>query len=168
MPEDALTFRPMTMADVPMFAAWRTQPHVAEWWPIESPEEIEAEYAELTSPASTTRPYIVLHHGEPVGYIQSYVAKDSGEGWWTDVTDPGLRGIDQFLAHPDRLNRGLGSAMVRAFVDRLFENPEVTRVQVDPDPRNARAIRCYEKAGFVADREIRTPDGAALMLYRDR
>jgi RimJ/RimL family protein N-acetyltransferase len=44
----------------------------------------------------------------------------------------------------------------------------VTRVQTDPAPHNARAIRCYEKAGFRPVREIVTPAGAALLMVMDR
>jgi RimJ/RimL family protein N-acetyltransferase len=44
----------------------------------------------------------------------------------------------------------------------------VTRIQVDPKPDNPRAIRCYEKAGFRAVREIDTPDGRALLMYCNR
>jgi RimJ/RimL family protein N-acetyltransferase len=58
--------------------------------------------------------------------------------------------------------------MVRAFVDRLFEDPSVTHIQTDPDPRNARAIRCYEKAGFRAVKEVDTPDGRALLMIAHR
>jgi RimJ/RimL family protein N-acetyltransferase len=93
---------------------------------------------------------------------------DSEGGWWEDETDPGARGIDQFLANADQLGIGLGSAMVRAFVDRLFEDPQVTQVQIDPSPDNARAIRSYEKAGFVAGGEVVTPDGPALLMLRTR
>jgi RimJ/RimL family protein N-acetyltransferase len=79
-----------------------------------------------------------------------------------------MRGIDQFLADADQLGRGLGTAMVSAFVARLFEDPAVTRVQTDPAPDNRRAVRCYEKAGFRPDREIDTPDGRALVMYCER
>jgi RimJ/RimL family protein N-acetyltransferase len=163
-----ITFRRFSMADLPMFIEWRGRPHVMEWWPNEPPGDIEAEYAELTAPESTTVPWIVLRESQPVGYIQSYVAAGSGDGWWPDVTDPGLRGIDQFLAHAGHLNQGMGTAMVRGFVRMLFEDPAVTRVQVDPSPHNARAIRCYEKAGFRRDSIIDTPDGKALLMYQDR
>ena len=32
---------------------------------------------------------------------------------------------------------------------------------------NARAIRAYEKAGFSKDRLVDTPDGVALLMFRD-
>ena len=38
---------------------------------------------------------------------------------------------------------------------------------LDPEPDNARAIRAYEKAGFVRDRIVDTPDGPALLMWRD-
>jgi RimJ/RimL family protein N-acetyltransferase len=58
--------------------------------------------------------------------------------------------------------------MVRAFVAELFADPRVTRVQADPSPLNLRAIRCYEKAGFLRVREVVTPDGPAVLMHRDR
>ena len=38
---------------------------------------------------------------------------------------------------------------------------------IDPDPRNARAIRSYVKAGFRRDRLVSTPDGEALLMVRN-
>ena len=73
----------------------------------------------------------------------------------------------QFLAGAARLGQGLGTQMVRLLVSELFADPRVTRVQVDPSPDNARAIRCYEKAGFRRVRQIVTPDGPALLMHCD-
>ena len=42
---------------------------------------------------------------------------------------------------------GHGSAIVRQFVEQLFEEGG-PRVIIDPDPANGRAVRAYEKAGF--------------------
>ncbi|WP_459606320.1 GNAT family N-acetyltransferase, partial [Enterobacter hormaechei] len=53
-------------------------------------------------------PYIAMLDDEPIGYAQSYIALGRGDGWWEDGTDPGVRGIDQSLATPSQLNKGLG------------------------------------------------------------
>jgi RimJ/RimL family protein N-acetyltransferase len=106
--------------------------------------------------------------GKPIGFSQSYVVIECGGGWWESETDPGAQGIDQFLAEADQLGRGLGRAMIRAFVRRLFAEPGVTVVQTDPDPRNERAIRYYAAAGFCPVVPIVTPDGHALLMRCDR
>ena len=54
----------------------------------------------------------------------------------------------RILANAEHLNVGLGTEMFRAFASMLFEAPEVTRLQVDPDPGNGRAIRCFENSDF--------------------
>ena len=162
-------FRLVTADDVEMLHEWLHRPHVAEWWaPTPTLEEVRAEFVGDSPEGPSVRPYIAQVSGEPVGFIQSYVAAEAGDGWWPDETDPGVLGIDQYLADATRLNQGLGTAMVQAFVARLFGDPAVTRVQTDPDPANARAIRCYEKAGFRRIAEVNTPDGRALLMYCDR
>lgn len=148
-----------------MLHDWLQRPHAAAWWqPTPTLEELVAHYAPSIDGSDSTRAYIAHLDGEPVGFIQCYVVMGSGGGWWEDEADPGARGVDQFLADEARLGQGLGSAMLRAFVQDLFSNPAVTTVQTDPSPRNRRAIRAYQKAGFVAEREVITPDGPALVL----
>jgi RimJ/RimL family protein N-acetyltransferase len=89
----------------------------------------------------------------------------AGDGWWEDETDPGVRGIDQFLVDEADLGRGLGRALVRALVERVFaEDPSATAVQTDPRPDNARAIRCYAAAGFHDAGLVATPDGPARRM----
>ena len=164
-----ISFRPLTRGDLPLLHEWLARPHVAEWWHgAPSLAEVEGEFGPFIDGDVKVRPYLALADGVPIGYVQSYVAMGAGGGWWPDERDPGVRGIDQFLADPGQLNRGLGTAMVRAFVRELFADPEVTRVQTDPAPENRRAIRCYEKAGFRAVREVDTPDGRALLMICER
>ena len=107
-------------------------------------------------------------NGEPIGYAQSYVALGSGDGWWEEETDPGVRGIDQSLANASQLGKGLGTKLVRALVELLFNDPEVTKIQTDPSPSNLRAIRCYEKAGFERQGTVTTPDGPAVYMVQTR
>jgi RimJ/RimL family protein N-acetyltransferase len=159
------SFRAITEEDLATLHAWIQRPHVAQWWA--EPREladIEDEYRPTIAASSSTKAFIACLDGEPIGFIQSYVVQGSGDGWWEDETDPGARGIDQFLADADRLNRGLGTAMIRAFVKQLFDDPAVTKVQTDPSPENLRAIRCYAKAGFQPVGQVATPDGPAMLM----
>ncbi len=159
------TFRLLTPDDFPLLHEWLHRPHVAEWW-ARPPTlaEVEEEFGgDIASPAIF--PHVALLDGEPVGFIQWYeVMSADPESWWKDETDPGARGIDQFLANDTQLGRGLGTQMIREFVAQLFADPAVTKVQTDPDPTNTRAVRSYEKVGFRAIRELATPDGPALLM----
>lgn len=64
--------------------------------------------------------------------------------------------------------QGLGTLLGTSLVDQPFRDRDVTRIQTDPAPARPRAIRCHEKAGFRALREIVAPDGLALYMVRDR
>ena len=164
-----ITFRRLAVTDLPMLHQWLQHPHVAEWWtPTLSLNEVIFEFTPTTRPAHPVQAYIAMLDGRDIGYIQAYIVMGAGDGWWEDERDPGARGIDQFLADERCLGRGIGTSLVRAFVAGLFEDPSVTRVQTDPAPGNARAIRCYEKAGFRRIGEVDTPDGRALLMVCER
>lgn len=162
-------FRPFAAKDLMMLHEWLQRPHVRQWWKEPTTvTELRRDYLRPTLQESSTRAYIAVLEDIPIGFIQSYVVAGSGEGWWQDETDPGARGMDQFLANANQLGRGLGSSMVRAFVEQLFRDPRVTTVQTDPSPQNERAIRCYRRAGFITVGEVVTPDGPALLMRTGR
>lgn len=169
MPTPTFSFRPLTEEDLPLLHEWLNRPHLLEWWSAEqSPEDVRAKYLPRIADAGAAKPFLALLEDRPVGYIQSYEVSEGSDDWWPDRPGPGVLGIDQFLADGDRLGQGLGTAMVRRFTDRLFEDPWVTEIRVDPRPDNTRAIRCYEKVGFRRIGEITTPDGPALMMVLRR
>jgi AacA4 family aminoglycoside N(6')-acetyltransferase len=170
--EDPVTLRLMTEHDLPMLHDWLNRPHIVEWWGGEEErptlDDVLEHYLPRVLAKESVTPYIVILGNEPIGYAQSYIALGSEDGWWVEETDPGVRGIDQSLADPTQLNKGLGTKLVRALVDLLFADPSVTKIQTDPAPSNLRAIRCYEKAGFVQEKVITTPDGAAIYMVQSR
>jgi aminoglycoside 6'-N-acetyltransferase len=162
MVPQAYDFRPMTAADLPLVRRWLNRPHVTQWWG-EPDEQFDLVSGDLRHPAMDQ--FIVATGDRPFAYIQSYDPED----WGTHPfgTQPqGTLGIDQFIGEPDMVDRGHGSAFIRAFAGRLI-NAGTPRVLTDPDPANARAVRAYEKAGFRKDRMVDTPDGAALLMVRD-
>ncbi len=172
--DSTITFRAITEADLPLLHDWLCRPHVVEHWePAPTFEMVREDYMPRLAPQSTLPvdapagvvQYLACEDGEPFGYVQAYrVMAHQSEGWWLDETDPNALGVDQFIGLPDRLGKGLGTRMMRAFIAFLFEDPRVSTVQTDPDPQNARAIACYRKAGFRDVGVVDTLDGPALLM----
>jgi RimJ/RimL family protein N-acetyltransferase len=155
-------FIPLRADHIELLAGWLRQPHVKEYWQEDDDlQKLSDKFLNLSSRGVSA--YIIHLDGAPIGYIQSYEASKVGSGWWPDA-QPGLFGIDQFIGIESMVGKGIGTAMIRQFTSDLFENPQVFEIITDPDPINARAIRAYEKVGFVREGAITTPGGAALLM----
>jgi aminoglycoside 6'-N-acetyltransferase len=157
----AYAFRDMTADDLPMIKRWLAEPHVRQWWG-DPAEQYALVCGDLAEPAMDQ--YIVSTEGRAFGYLQCYdlTAWNSGFG----EQPQGTRGIDLFIGETDMIERGHGSAMIRAFVDERLKRG-APRIVTDPDPMNLRARRAYEKAGFVPVGIVDTPDGPSLLMVRD-
>lgn len=156
-------FRAVTEADLPMLEAWLAEPHVVEWWD-EGPDAGLAEIVEAMDSVET-EPLIVELAGRPIAYIQSYDPHLEDGHPYQDQPF-GTLGIDITIGIPDLVGKGHGSRIVGQFADMLFEEG-APRVVIDPDPKNLRAIRAYEKAGFRAFDTRLSSYGPALMMARD-
>jgi len=108
--------------------------------------------------------FIFSTAGRPLGYLQCYDLAGSTTAFGQQPR--GTRGIDLFIGELNMIGRGHGSALIRCFVDELFQNG-LPRVMTDPDPANGRGVRAYQKAGFQKERVIQTSDGPALLMVRN-
>lgn len=161
------TFKPLQESDLNLLCQWLSKPHVKEWWNEQlTDEEIKSKYLKRVGDTIVI-PFIACLDDNPIGFIQYYHANKVGGGWWPDENE-GTVGIDQFIGEENFINRGLGTKMIRAFVDQLFLHSNIKKIITDPDPKNLRAIRCYEKAGFQFNKEIMTPDGGAYLMMIDK
>jgi aminoglycoside 6'-N-acetyltransferase len=156
----AYTFRPMSSADLALVRRWLQTPEVMRWWG-DPDEQYELVSSDLTHPDMDQ--LIVSCEGRAFAYIQCYALSTWNQGFGDQPA--GTRGIDQFIGKPDWLGCGHGSNFMRQFVEDLLLKG-TPRVVTDPDPANARAVRAYEKAGFLRDRLVETPDGTALLMIR--
>ena len=154
-------FRDMTAGDLPTIRRWLAAPHVREWWG-DPAEQFALVSGDLDEPAMDQ--YIVSTEGRAFGYLQCYdlTAWNSGFG----AQPEGTRGIDLFIGEADMIERGHGAALIRAYVEGRLRGG-TPRMVTDPDPKNVRALRAYEKAGFRRDRMVDTPDGPSLLMVRD-
>jgi aminoglycoside 6'-N-acetyltransferase len=163
MARSSYQFRPLLATDLALVRRWLAEPHVVEWWG-DPDEQFELVSSDLAEPAMEQ--FIVATDGVPFGYLQCYDL----QVWPTAAFGPqpaGGRGIDQFIGEPRMVDRGHGSSFISCYVEDLLSNG-TPRVITDPNPENCRAIKAYEKAGFVRQHVVETNDGPALLMVRDR
>lgn len=160
---ETYTFRLATTADLPLILRWLKTPAVREWWIDAAGQPADPiEEKDLADPHVAM--WIVSHLSEPFAFIQDY-DPHAWDGHHFGHLPPGSRGIDQFIGEPDMLGHGHGSAFIRAHVDSLIAGG-APAVGTDPSPRNTRAIRAYEKAGFVSREERATEWGYCVLMER--
>lgn len=157
-------FLPLEESHIATFKKWLTEDHIKPVW--QEPED-EAEFNEkflVKLPQRGVKPFIITSNDEPLGYIQYYNAHSIGNGWWEN--EPlGTYGIDLLIGEKTQVGKGVGPAIIKEFTTFILrQEPNVTSIIIDPEPTNLRAIKAFEKAGFVRESEIETPNGQALLM----
>lgn len=137
---------------------WLETPHARQWW-----GDAEEELALIYDGKGEHEPFLACIDGEPVAYIQSWWPSRHPDLPWQHGMTPTTRGIDITIGEPRNLGKGLGSLIVRRFATRLFEQG-ATRLIIDPDITNARAIAAYMKAGFTPYDVFQSEDGSDLLM----
>lgn len=154
-------FRPLSDGDMVVLKRWLEDPDVAPWYREASTEldALRAEYADAIRGVGTTRSFIIQVDGQDAGYIQAYVIDDEPEYARQIQVDAEAVGIDLYIGDPARRNRGLGAMVLRAFLSRIvFGAMDAAVAIIAPEPGNTRAIRSYEKAGFVWQKTVHVVD----------
>ncbi|MDR0268418.1 GNAT family N-acetyltransferase [Paenibacillus sp.] len=64
-------------------------------------------------------------------------------------TQERIFGMDQFIGEPDYWNRGIGTVLIQSMVKYLLVELKADRIVMDPQAWNTRAVRVYEKCGFI-------------------
>lgn len=79
-------------------------------------------------------------------------------------------GVDYLIGAAAHRGRGLGSAMIRAFVGQVvFDlHPEWTQAGADPLDANTASWRALEKAGFRLAGVVDTAHGPSRLMVIDR
>lgn len=166
----ACTFKKITDEDLPILLTWFKEPHVQEWWPIPTQDEVLAHFLKRIR-SKDTFGYLALLDEKPISYIQYYYLNQlevkAGAHLPVQLPETSV-GTDQFIGDPNYLHKGYGAQFIKAFLDYLRTiEPQITTVIVDPEPVNIAAIRCYEKVGFKRVTEYDTPYGRALLMRYD-
>lgn len=174
-----ITFSPLRRCDLPLLARWLAEPVVARWWNHDpSGVSVERDFGPSIDGHDATEMFVVAGDGEPFGFIQRYrvdayadYAAALAAVWPVPAA---ALSIDYLIGAPEWRDRGLGTAMIRAFCPESWRAHGASADIVVPVPVGNRASwRALERAGFArvaeGDLEPDNPvDPLAHYLYRLR
>lgn len=91
---------------------------------------------------------LVEFNEKAIGYIQFYQLDEETRTVYGYGKEENIYGIDQFIGEVEYWNKGIGTLLVTSMVSFLIKDKKADRVVMDPQIRNTRALKCYEKCGF--------------------
>ncbi len=171
-----VTFRRLTDDDLPMLHRWLNEPGVVRWWEGEdvSWDAVVRDYGSGRDDPGTEH-WIAVVDGRDAGWLTCYAWADDPEEDEARAhralgVDETAAGIDYLVADPGQRGRGVGSAMIRAFVDEVVFglHPGWTQASAGPYEANTASCRALEKAGFRHLGTYDDEDGPCRVLVIDR
>jgi aminoglycoside 6'-N-acetyltransferase len=148
--EGCIKVRELGASDAGLLAKWLSNPTVLEFYegrdnPFDLDKVNEVFYAQEDDEVKC----IIEYDEKEIGYIQFYPLDDETKReYGYPVENENIYGMDQFIGEADYWNKGIGTLLVTSMIKYLTGDRQADRVVMDPQTRNARAIRCYEKCGF--------------------
>ena len=152
---ERVRLRPVEERDLPHFVEWLADWHVRRWLAeMESPPTLEEErqwYDRRRSDPDAVMWAIETLEGRLAGNVELRL-------------QPVRRKAELGISIHDKTlwSQGLGTDAVRQVLRYAFKELGLNRVELTTDEENTRAIRCYEKCGFVREgllRQHRLIDG---------
>lgn len=146
-----VSFRELAAEDFPLLFNWLGRPHVKKWYAPEptSFAEVLARYGPRTEVGSAVKAFIIEADSADAGYVQTYSIDEFPEYERTLGCEKGVVGMDLFIGDDWRQRHGLGSQVIRRFVDEMIFGHYGALACVGGAPEgNVAAIRAFEKAGF--------------------
>ena len=151
-----------TMEDYIAMRNWFLEPELQEWvWcdekgePPVSIERIIEKYGSRVKNPTDVFPYFILKDNEPIGFIQYYIHNETSIG------------LDMWIGVLKERNNGYGTEALKQMVQIIHQkHPDVKELFIDPDVENARAIKCYQNAGFQNVGEIVDAEGNRCLLHK--
>jgi RimJ/RimL family protein N-acetyltransferase len=151
-----LSFRALERSDFPLLERWLSEPHVDAWWhePLDL-AGLEQKYGPRIDRIEPTHVFIIEPQSQPIGWTQWYRWSDYPKHAAQLEAEPNAAGIDLSIGEASLVGNGIGSSAIREFIlDVVSAQTGITTVVTDPEERNGRSCRAFEKAGFLPVRTV--------------
>jgi aminoglycoside 6'-N-acetyltransferase len=162
MPETPYQFTRVTMAHFAMLSKWLTTPEVTRWWG-DAQEQASILREDILDSRMAMSMNVVSQNDTPFAFIQDYEVHAWPQRHLASLPS-GSRAIDTFIGVESYLGCGHGSAYLQQRAQHLARNG-APRIVIDPEVGNGRAIRAYEKAGFVRQSIEHTSEGEVVLMH---
>lgn len=157
------SWRTLTPADFALLGQWLAQPHVRRWWYHDvDAASIERDFGPTARGEVAAEDLLVSADDVPVGLVQRIRWADWPE--YVAQVRPILAvsaeamSLDYFIGDPNRVGRGLGTAMVRAIIAATWvDHPRADSIVIPVAAANRASWRALEKAGMVRVAEGELP-----------
>lgn len=155
--------------DIELVYGWVTQPRAAFWGMTGHSREDVLSIYEFLDSLDTHHAFLVLLEGVPVALFQTYepLHDPVGEAYPARAEDIGMHLL---LAPASRPVPDFTPRLVTFLIRYMFSVPGKDRIIVEPDARNAKAIRRLETTCFELGPAIRLAEKEAQLAFltRDR
>ncbi len=149
--EHEISIRTLEPKDAELLVKWLSNPTVLEYYDgRDRPHDIELVKKQFYENRDEIIQCIVLYRTTEIGYIQFYEIDDEEiEKYEYKEFKGKVYGMDQFIGETVYWNQGIGSRLIKETVKYLIKHKDAKKIVMDPQAWNTRALRVYEKNGFI-------------------
>jgi diamine N-acetyltransferase len=150
---DRIRLRADERADIPHFVEWINDPDVRQGISMYRPlsQAMEEQWFEnMLKLPPDEQPFGIDVHTEDGGWKLIGNCGFMDFDWRCRSAEVGI-----FIGDKTYWDRGYGTEVMRLLLKHGFESLNLNRIFLRVFATNLRAIRCYEKAGFVAEGRLR-------------
>jgi RimJ/RimL family protein N-acetyltransferase len=165
-----ISFRPLTADDLPELHRWLQREHVKRWWrDHETLDEVTAHYLPSIQGSEPSDHYVILVDARPAGMVETYLVAEHPEYDALVRAGVGVAGVDILIGEEDLTGRGIGTEVLRQFVDEIvFGRAETFACIAGVEIANTASLRAFAKAGFAPVRDYEEDGRPHRLLRRER
>lgn len=146
---EKVDLRAVEPADFELLWQWLNNPEVMRYWGrpgnTESMPEVARREQEQASRGNSRKYIVQTKDGRPIGQIDYYDLDWQARSAWVSI----------MIGDQNHWGGGYGSDAMRTLLRYLFRELALHRVTLTAHENNVRAIRSYEKNGFVREGVLR-------------